>query len=72
MPPGPVTVTSTVPVPDGLTAVICVPPVLTVKLVAGVWPNSTPVAPVKPVPRIATDWPPASGPAVGLMPVTAM
>ena len=70
MPPAPTTVTSTVPVPDGLAAVIVLS-ALTVKLVAGVVPKSTAVAPVKSDPVIVTDVPPASGPAAGLMPVTA-
>ena len=50
---GVVTVTSTVPVPAGLSAVI-VGVVTTVKLVAAVVPKSTAVAPVKPVPVIVT------------------
>ena len=69
MPAGVVTVTSTVPVPAGLSAVIVVS-LTTVKLVAGVVPKSTAVAPVKPVPVIVTEVPPAAGPLVGLMPVT--
>ena len=40
------------------------------KLVAAVAPNSTAVAPVKLVPVMVTDVPPAGGPLVGLMPVT--
>ena len=54
MPAGVVTVTSTVPVPAGLSAVIVVA-LTTVKLVAGVVPKSTAVAPVKPVPVIVTE-----------------
>ena len=46
--------TSTVPVPAGLSAVIVVS-LTTVTLVAGVVPKSTAVAPVKPVPVIVTD-----------------
>ena len=53
MPPGVVTVTSTVPVPAGLSAVIVVP-LTTVTSVAAVVPKSTAVAPVKPVPVIVT------------------
>jgi hypothetical protein len=68
-PLGVVTVTFTVPVPAGLTAVIEVAE-LTVKLVAAVVPNCTAVAPVKPVPVTVTLLPPAVGPLVGLMPVT--
>ena len=41
-----------------------------VKLVAGVVPKSTAVTPVKPVPVIVTNVPPAAGPDVGLMPDT--
>ena len=51
VPSGVVTVRSTVPVPAGLSAVIDVS-LMTVKLVAGVVPKSTTVAPVKPVPAI--------------------
>ena len=61
VPPGVVTVTSTVPAPAGEVAVIEVAE-LTVKLVALVAPNLTAVAPVKPVPVIVTDVPPAVGP----------
>ena len=70
MPPGVVTVTSTTPVPAGLSAVIVVS-LATVTSVAAVVPKSTPVAPVKPVPVIVTEVPPAAGPLVGLRPVTA-
>ncbi len=38
----------------------------TVNDAAGVPPKSTPVAPVKPVPKIVTDVPPVSGPAPGV------
>ena len=69
VPPGVVTVISTVPVPAGLIAVIEVA-LLTVYEVAGVLPNLTAVAPVKPVPVIATEVPPAAGPDVGDLPVT--
>ena len=54
VPVGVVTVTSTVPVPGGLSAVIVVS-LTTVKLVAGVVPKSTAVAPAKPLPVIVTD-----------------
>ena len=64
------TVTSTTPVPAGLVAVICVAE-LTVKLPAAAPAKCTAVAPVKPVPVIVTDVPPAAGPDVGLRPVTA-
>ena len=74
VPPGVVTVTSTVPLPAGLTAVIWVS-LLTVKLVAIVEPTSTAsnetlVAQVNPVPVRVTLVPPASGPLVGLMLLT--
>src|SRR5208283_1539080 len=70
VPPGVVTVTSTVPVPAGETAVILVPDT-TVTLLAPVKPKST-VAPVtNPVPVTVTVVPPATGPAAGEMPVTA-
>ena len=70
MPPTVVTVTSTVPVPAGDVAVIEVAE-LTVKLVALVAPNFTAVAPVNAVPVIVTEVPPAVGPAVGEIEVTA-
>ena len=69
MPPGVVTVTSTTPVPAGLSAVIDVS-LTTVTFVAAVVPKSTAVAPVKPVPVIVTKVPPAVEPLVGLRPVT--
>ena len=69
IPPGVVTVTSTTPVPGGSSAVIVVSET-TVKLVAGVMPKSTAVAPVKAVPVIVTVVPPVTGPSVGLMLVT--
>ncbi len=70
VPPTVVTVTSTVPaVPAGAVALMLVP-LLTVKVVAAVEPNDTPVAPVKLVPVIVTVFPPAVGPAVGLRAVT--
>ena len=65
MPPGVVTVMSTVPAePAGAVAVIWVA-LLTVTLVALVVPNLTAVAPVKLVPVIVTLVPPAVGPATG-------
>ena len=69
VPPGPVTVMSTVPVPAGLAALICVTDV-TVKLAAGAPPNLTAVAPVNPVPVIVTVVPPVGGPVAGVMDVT--
>ena len=69
MPPGVVTVTSTVPLPAGLVAVIWVS-LSTVKLLAAVAPKETPVAPVKPVPVMTTVVPPALDPLDGLILVT--
>ena len=70
MPLGVVTVTSAVPEPAGLVAVICVGP-SNEKLAAGVAPKLTAVAPVKSVPVIVTLVPPAAGPDDGLTLVTA-
>src|SRR5690242_467165 len=62
---------STAPaLPAGAVAVIDVEE-LTVNDVAAVLPNLTAVAPLKLVPVIATDVPPASGPAAGVTDVTA-
>jgi len=61
-----VTMTSTVPVPAGDVAVIDVAE-LTVKAVALMAPNFTAVTPLKLVPVIVTDVPPAAGPDVGEM-----
>ena len=68
VPPGVMTVMSTVPVPAGDVAVIDVAE-LNVKL-AGVVPNFTFVTPVKLVPVSVTVVPPAEGPAVGEIEVT--
>ncbi len=69
VPPTVVTRTSTVPVPAGAVAVICVA-LLTVKPVAAVAPKVTAVAPDRLVPVRVTVVPPAVGPAVGEMEVT--
>jgi hypothetical protein len=69
VPAGVVTVTCTVPLPAGLTAVTEVE-LTTVTLVAGLVPKLTAVAPVKPVPMIDTKVPPDAGPELGLRPVT--
>jgi hypothetical protein len=61
VPLGVVTVTSTVPVPAGETAVIEVSE-MTLKLVALVEPNLTALAPVRLVPVMVTEVPPAAGP----------
>jgi hypothetical protein len=71
VPPGVVTVTSTVPAePAGEVALILVA-LTTVNEVAAVDPKLTAVAPVNPVPVIVTTVPPASGPALGRTAVTA-
>jgi len=64
VPPGVVTVTSTVPVPAGAFTVIFESETTT-KAVAAFVPNFTSVAPVKPDPFIVTVLPPAPGPFVG-------
>jgi hypothetical protein len=70
VPPGVVTVTSTVPAsPAGEVAVMLVA-LTTVNEVAAVLPKLTAVAPVNPLPVMVTSAPPASGPAVGEIPVT--
>ena len=69
VPPGAVTLMSTVPAdPAGEVAVILAPE-FTVKPVAGIEPNITIVAPVNRLPVIITLVPPARGPLVGEMPV---
>jgi hypothetical protein len=70
VPPPVVTVTSTVPVPAGAVAVIDVAEFMVIE-VAAVLPNVTAVAPVKPVPVRVTEVPPAAGPYIGAMLVTA-
>jgi hypothetical protein len=65
VPPAVVTVISVAPTePAGEVAVICVSE-LTVKLVATVEPNFRVVAPVKSVPVITTEVPPAARPLIG-------
>jgi hypothetical protein len=68
VPPGVVTVTSTVPaLAAGDTAVIDVPDT-TVMLLAGLLPNETVVTPLtNPVPVMVTVVPPTRGPALGLI-----
>ena len=63
VPPGPVTVMSTVPVPAGAVAEIVV--LLVMVKAAVVEPNLTPVAPVKPVPVMVTVVPPPWCPRSG-------
>jgi len=70
VPPGVVTVTVAAPAtPAGEVAVMEVAE-FTTTFVAELAPNFTPVAPVKFVPVMVTDVPPASGPLVGLSDVT--
>ena len=69
VPPGVVTLTSTVPTPTGETAVMLVSE-LNVKLVAAVPPKRTAVTPVNPVPERVSVVLPAVGPEVGLIEVT--
>ncbi len=69
VPLGVVTVTSTVPVPDGAVTVRVVA-LVTVTVVPAVAPKWTAVAPVKPVPLTVTVLPPAGAPLVGLTEVT--
>ena len=69
VPPGVVTVTSTVPEPAGLVAVIEAA-LFTVKLAAAVAPNLTAVAPVKLVPVMVTEVPPTEGPELGTTDLT--
>ena len=64
MPPGVVTVTCTVPEPAGEVAVILVAD-STLTPVAALAPNLTVLAPVRFVPVIVTEVPPAAGPLVG-------
>ncbi len=64
VPPGVVTVTWTVPLPAGESAVISVSET-TFTLVAAFEPKSTAVAPVKPVPVMVTGVPPPGGPLSG-------
>jgi hypothetical protein len=64
-----VTVTSTAPDPAGEVAVIDVA-LVTVNVLAAVPPKLTAVAPVKLVPAIVTEVPPAAGPEDGLTRVT--
>src|SRR3984885_11505777 len=69
VPPGVVTVTVTVPDPDGLTALIWVPESM-ITSVAASGPNITAVAPMNPLPVIVTGVPPSSDPLPGVTAVT--
>ena len=70
MPPGVVTVTSTVPLPAGEVAVIEVAESDRHVGRRRSVPKSTAVAPVRLVPVMVTPVPPPAGPEVGLTPVT--
>ena len=70
VPPEFVTVTSTVPLPAGEMAAIDVG-LLTVNEVAALPPNFTAVAAVKLLPVMVTGVPPAEGPLLGEIEVTA-
>jgi hypothetical protein len=70
VPPTVVTLTSTIPATCAGDVAVIVVALLTVKPVAAVAPKSTAVAPVKFVPVIVTDVPPAAGPLVGFTFVT--
>ena len=71
VPPGVVTRMLAVPaVPAGVVAVMEVA-LTTTTLVAAAPPRVTLVAPVKLVPVMVTDWPPAVGPVDGLIALTA-
>jgi hypothetical protein len=69
VPPAVVTVTLTVPLPDGEVAVMELE-LLTVKVAAAVFPNLTALVPVKPVPVTVTEVPPPDGPEEGLTELT--
>lgn len=69
MPPGLITVTSTVPEPGGLTASITVAEI-TLNAAGFPAPKSTEVALLKPLPVMVTLVPPAWGPADGDTPKT--
>ena len=69
VPPGVVTVTSTVPDPAGEVAEMDVA-LFTITPVAAVVPNLTLVAPVKPVPVTVTEVPPLVGPPEGFTALT--
>src|SRR5215472_10460336 len=69
-PSGVLTVTFTVPLPGGLTALIWVS-ASTLNVVAAVLPKDTSVVRAKPLPLITTFVPPTCGPLTGVMRVTA-
>ena len=65
VPPGTVTVTSTVPVPAGASAVSNVSEITVMSLAGLPVPKSTTVAPVRLVPVTSTKLPPVAGPWLG-------
>ena len=71
MPPAVVTVTSTAPAPAGEVATRVVALVTVTEVAAGVVPKSTVGAGGEAGPVTVTTVPPASGPALGVMAVTA-
>ena len=71
VPPGVVTVTSTVPADPAGTVAVSWESESTVKPAAGAGPNDTADAPVNPLPLTVTVVPPATGPDGGEMPLTA-
>ena len=70
VPFGVVTVTCTVPAVSAGEAAVIEPSRLTVNMVALAEPNLTAVASLRLVPVIVTSVPPATGPSLGLTPVT--
>jgi hypothetical protein len=70
VPPGAVTVTSTVAADSAGEMAVMDVAVLFESPVAATAPNFTAVAPVKPVPVMVTELPPEVGPELGLTPVT--
>ena len=69
VPPGVVTATFTVPLPGGLTTVICVAE--SEVIIPADPPKLTMVASARAVPVIVTEVPPAAGPVAGKTPLTA-
>jgi hypothetical protein len=71
VPPGVMTVTSTVPAAWGGEVAVIEVDELTVNDAAALAPNLTAVAPLRLLPLTVTVVPPATGPAAGLTPLTA-
>jgi hypothetical protein len=70
VPPGVVTVTSTIPAVWAGAVTVILELEFTVRLVPAVVPNLTAVAPVNPLPARVTRVPPAAGPLAGETAVT--